>query len=211
MWYNLKFKTILDNPIIFKDWEKRTVDFLDEHKNIKKVWLVNNVRKTGATTFAKLLLYFRPPCDGSFFISNNLDWSKAECKHKPIEFSTNQTITKDGEWHRISNFLTPVTLFGLEKEIEKRDRYNNMFNELIDNSNNLVHYKNYECIYDNEFDEVKYGILCFKHFKFFIINVSPKDLEKARPFIEADKDKEDILIVEINETLYPEWWEKYNK
>lgn len=211
MWYNFKFRTLTNESIIFKDWEKKTVEFLDEHKNIKKVWLVNNIRKTGATTFAKLLTFFRPPCNGSFFISNNLDWSKAECKNRPIEFSANQTITKDGKWHRISNFLTPVTLFGLEKEIEKRDRCNNIFNELINNSNNLVDYQDYECIYDNEFDEVKYATLCTYHFKFFIINVSPKDLEKAKPFIEADKDKEDVLIVEINETLYPEWWEKYKK
>ncbi len=202
MWYNLKFRDFVNNPIIFKDWEKKTVDFLDEHKNIKKVWLVNNVRKTGGTTFAKLLLYFRPQCSGSFFISNNLDWSKAICKHKPIEFEQYKEINKDGEWHRISNFLTPVTLFGLEKEIEKRDNYNNLIDVLIDN-NDPVDHQDYECIYDNEFKAETYKTLCSYDFDFFIVNVSPKDLEKARPFIEADKDNEDVLIVEINETLYP--------
>lgn len=202
MWYNLKFRSFIDNSIIFKDWEKETVDFLDEHKNIKKVWLVNNVRKTGATTFAKLLLYFRPPCAGSFFISNNLDWSKAECKHRLIEFSTNQTITKDGEWHRISNFLTPVTLFGLEKEIEEKKELNDCINFLKDITSSTK--LELECIYDREFKVETYKTLCSYDFDFFIVNVSPKDLEKARPFIEADKDNEDVLIVEINETLYHE-------
>lgn len=193
MWYNLKFRDFIDNPIIFKDWEKETVDFLDEHKNIKKVWLVNNIRKTGATTFAKLLMFFRPQCDGSFFISHNLDWSNVICKHKPIEFEQYKEVNKDGEWHRISNFLTPVTLFGLEKEIEGKDRHD------------------CECIYDNEFKVETYKTLCSYDFDFFIVNVSLKDLEKARPFIEADKDKEDVLIVDIDETIYPEWLENMKK
>lgn len=202
MWYDLKFRTLTQEPIIFKDWEKKTVDFLDEHKNIKKVWLVNNVRKTGATTFAKLLLYFRPSCDGSFFISNNLDWSKAVCKNKPIEFSTNQPISKDGEWHRISNFLTPVTLFGLEKEVEKIKELKGPINIIKDT--NPLSKLHLECIYEREFKLETYKTLCSYDFDFFIVNVSPKDLEKARPFIEEDKNKEDVLIVEINEPLYSE-------
>lgn len=189
MWYDLKFRKTTNEPIIFKDWQKTAIDFL-MNVRIKKVWLVNNVRHTGATTFAKLLLYFRPPCDGSFFISNNLDWSKSECKHKPpIEFSANQTISKDGEWHTIGNFLKPVTLFGLENEIERIKGIN---------SSEKLHL---ECIYDREFKVETYKTLCSYDFDFFIVNVSPKDLEKARPFIEADKDKEDVLIVEISETL----------
>lgn len=201
MWYNLNFRTIFNEPIIFKDWEKKTVDFLDAHKNIKKVWLVNNIRKTGATTFAKLLLYFRPPCDRSFFMSNNLFWSKGECKHRQIEFSTNQPITKDGEWHEIRNFLTPVTLFGLEKEVEKVKENKNLINILMD-LDPLPEPELYlECIYEREFKLETYKTLCSYDFDFFIVNVSPKDLEKARPFIEEDKNKEDVLIVEINETL----------
>ena len=199
MWYNLKFRTSTNEPIIFKDWQKTAIDFL-MNVRIKKVWLVNNVRHTGATTFAKLLLYFRPPCDGSFFISNNLDWSKLECKHRPpIEFLTNQTITKDGEWHKIENFIKPVTLFGLEKEIERLKDLNDSINFITDSdSSEKLHL---ECIYDNEFKVETYKTLCSYDFDFFIVNVSPKDLEKARPFIEADKDKEDVLIIEIDETL----------
>ena len=204
MWYNLKFKDFIDKPIIFKDWEKKTVDFLDEHKNIKKVWLVNNARKTGATTFAKLLLYFRPACDGSFFISNNLNWGKAVCKNKIIKFSTNQIITKEGEWHRISNFLTPVTLFGLEKEVEKIKETNNFLNSFTDSDSKHLEKLHLECIYDNEFKTETYKTLDSYDFDLFIVNISPKDLGKARPFIEADKDKEDVLIVEINECLLPE-------
>ena len=200
MWYDFKFRTLTNEPIIFKDWEKKTVDFLDEHKNIKKVWLVNNIRKTGATTFAKLLMYFRPPVARTFVISNNLDWSKAECKNRPIEFSTNQTITKEGEWHRISNFLTPVTLFGLEKEINETTEVIEKLNAISGTDKS----GEFECLYDREFNIEKYKTLCSYDFDFFIINVSPKDLEKARPFIEADKDKEDVLIVEINESLCPE-------
>lgn len=213
MWYNLKFRDFVYNPIIFKDWEKKTVDFLDEHKNIKKVWLVNNVRKTGGTTFAKLLLYFRPQCNGSFFISNNLDWSKAICKQKPIEFEQYKEVNKDGEWHRISNFLTPVTLFGLEKEIKETKECKDFLNSFGNSDSDSKHLEklHLECIYDQEFKVETYKTLCSYDFDFFIVNVSSKDLEKARPFIEADKDKEDVLIVEINETLYPEWLEEHNK
>lgn len=211
MWYNLNFRSISDDPIVFTDWEKKTVDFLDEHMNVKKVWLVNNIRKTGTTTFSKLLLYFRPPCDGSFFISNNLDWSKAVCKNKPIEFSTNQLITKEGEWHRISNFFTPVTLFGLEKEVEKIKENKNLINILTDSELLSEPELHLECIYEREFKLETYKTLCSYNFDFFIVNVSPKDLEKARPFIEEDKNKEDVLIVEINEPLKPELMEEYKK
>ena len=199
--YELKFRFDY-RPINFTDWEKRTVDFLDEHKNIKKVWLVNNQRKTGATYFAKLLLYFRKPCSKTFCISYNLHWSKTIDKQMPIEFYLN-VENKEGEYYKVSNFFTPVTLFGLEKEIES-DKKLDLFYEQFNNKNENK--REYECLYDCEFNIEKYKILCSYNFNFFIINVSPKDLEKARPFIEADKDKEDVLIVNIENTFLPEYY-----
>ena len=62
MWYNLKFRNDSWQQINFTDWQKETVDMLNENKNIKKVWLVNNQRRTGSSYFAKLLMFFRPPC-----------------------------------------------------------------------------------------------------------------------------------------------------
>ena len=205
MWYNLTFIDVFRNEIYFTEWQKKTVDYLNDHKNIKKVWLVNNIRHTGATTFAKLLLYFRPICDGSFFISNNLLNSKSECRNKLISFLQDKQMNKEGEYHTIKNFLQPVTLFGLEKAVEKRKEFNNLLEKYnpVEDTNSLSKC-NFECIYDNDFKVENYKTLCSYDFDFFIVNVSKKDLEKARPFIEADKDKEDVLIVEIDETLYPE-------
>ena len=59
MWYDdLKIRNVEGKTINFTDWQKQTIDTLDEHKNIKKVWLVNKQRKTGATYFF-LLLFLR--------------------------------------------------------------------------------------------------------------------------------------------------------
>ena len=199
--YELKIRKYSgDEPINFTDWEKKTVDFLDEHKNIKKVWLVNNQRKTGATYFAKLLLYFRKPCSQTFCISHNLDWSKCIAKQMPIEFYLNAE-NKEGEFHKATNFLTPVTLFGLEKEVENSKKYYEFLNSLAECNSKTSLTPSFECLYDGEFDETKYNVLCSYNFNFFVINVSPKDLEKTRPFIEADKDKEDVLIVNIENSL----------
>ena len=205
MWYNLTFIDVFRNEIDFTEWQKKTVDYLDVHKNIKKVWLVNNIRKTGSTTFAKLLLYFRPICDGSFFISNNLYYSKSVCRNKLISYIKDIQMNKEGEYHTISNFLQPVTLFGLEKVVEKRKEFKNLLAKytLAEDTNDLSKC-NFECIYDNDFKVETYKTLCSYDFDFFIVNVSKRDLEKARPFIEADKDKEDVLIVEIDESLYQE-------
>ena len=189
MWYDdLKIRNIEGKTINFTDWQKQTIDTLNEHKNIKKVWLVNKQRKTGATYFSKLLLFFRPPRTDTFVISNNLDWSKCINKQMPIEF-LNPHTTKDGEWYKASNFLTPVTLYGLEKEIIKNSRPS--------------YTPSFECLYERDFNIKTYDTLCSYNFDFFIINVSPKDLEAARPFIEADKDKEDVLIVNIEDQLLP--------
>ena len=211
MWYDdLKIRNIDGKTINFTDWQKKTIDTLNEHKNIKKVWLVNKQRKTGATYFSKLLLYFRPPCTDTFVISNNLDWSKDINNQMPIEF-LNPHTTKDGEWYKASNFLTPVTLHGLEKEINKiqghSDNYE-MLSILIELSSeqrySLPSYTpSFECLYERDFNIETYNVLCSYDFNFFIINVSPKDLEAARPFIEADKGKEDVLIVNIEDQLLP--------
>ena len=192
MWYDdLKIRNVEGKTINFTDWQKQTIDTLNEHKNIKKVWLVNKQRKTGATYFSKLLLFFRPPRTDTFVISNNLDWSKDINKQMPIEF-LNPHTTKDGEWYKASNFLTPVTLYGLEKEINKIQGHS------------LPSCKpSFECLYERDFNIKTYNVLCSYDFDFFIINVSPKDLEAARPFIEADKDKEDVLIVNIEDQLLP--------
>ena len=192
MWYDdLKIRNVEGKTINFTDWQKQTIDTLNEHKNIKKVWLVNKQRKTGATYFSKLLLFFRPPRTDTFVISNNLDWSKDINKQMPIEF-LNPHTTKDGEWYKASNFLTPVTLHGLEKEINKIQGHS------------LPSCKpSFECLYERDFNIKTYNVLCSYDFDFFIINVSPKDLEAARPFIEADKDKEDVLIVNIEDQLLP--------
>lgn len=211
MWYDdLKIRNVEGKTINFTDWQKQTIDTLDEHKNIKKVWLVNKQRKTGATYFAKLLMFFRPPCTDKFVISNNLDWSKDINKQMPIEF-LNPHTTKDGEYYRASNFLTPVTLHGLEKEINKIKEYSDnyeMVSVLIELCSEQMHSlsshkPSFECLYDRDFNINTYKKLCSYDFDFFIINVSPKDLEKARPFIEADKDKEDVLIVNIEDQLLP--------
>lgn len=194
--YELKFSNYSDESINFTDWEKKTVDFLEEHKNIKKVWLVNNQRKTGATYFAKLLLYFRNPCSQTFCISHNLYWSKHIARQIPIMFYLN-VENKEGELHKASNFMTPVSLFGLEKEIENSKE----LDEFLSSFSKTLPERTYECLYDGEFDVKKYKILCSYNFNFFVINVRSKDLEKARPFIEADKDKEDVLIVNIETPL----------
>ena len=203
MWYDdLKIRNIDGKTINFTDWQKQTIDTLNEHKNIKKVWLVNKQRKTGATYFSKLLLFFRPPRTDTFVISNNLDWSKCINKQMPIEF-LNPHTTKDGEWYKASNFLTPVTLYGLEKEIVKnKERLENLadIKEFYFGSR-PSYTPSFECLYERDFNIKTYNILCSYNFDFFIINVSPKDLEAARPFIEADKDKEDVLIVNIEDQL----------
>ena len=205
MWYDdLKIRNVDGKTINFTDWQKQTIDTLNEHKNIKKVWLVNKQRKTGATYFSKLLLFFRPPCTDTFVITNNLDWSKCINKQMPIEF-LNPHTTKDGEWYKASNFLTPVTLYGLENEINKNK-------ERLENLSDIKEFyfgsrpsytTSFECLYERDFNIKTYNKLCSYDFDFFIINVSPKDLEAARPFIEADKDKEDVLIVNIEDQLLP--------
>lgn len=208
MWYNLKFKNGWGATINFTDWQKETIDTLNEHKNIKKAWLVNKQRKTGATYFAKLLMFFRPPCTNTFVISHNLYWSKYINRNP--NFSINFLIypynTKNGECCKASDFLTPVTLFGLEKEIKKNKESNETLQRLVGSSWSAP---SFECLYDCEFNVDKYKKLCSYDFDFFIINVSPKYLEMAKPFIEADKNKEDVLIVNIENTLFPEIYEQY--
>ena len=221
--YNLKIKNGQDDIINFTDWQKETVDTLNEHKNIKKVWLVSHQRKTGATYFAKLLMYFRPPCTSTYVISNHLHWSKCVSKIDP-NFDIKilmPHISKDGEYYKVSNFLTPVTLLGLEKEViyhfhglsmykkeelyyKEYNRDGELFNSFGEYLSSLNCPLSFECLYDRDFDVKTYNKLCSYDFNFFIINVSPKDLEKARPFIEADKDKEDVLIVNIENTMFPE-------
>lgn len=228
--YNLKIKNGHDDVINFTDWQKETVDTLNEHKNIKKVWLVSHQRLTGATYFAKLLMYFRPPCTGTFVISNHLHWSKIISKGLP-RFDIKilmPHISKDGEYYKASNFLTPVTLLGLEKEVighwssmnddfhgssmnKKEELYykeykrdGELFNSFGEYLSSLSCPLSYECLYDRDFDVKTYNELCSYNFNFFIINVSQKDLEKTKPFIEADKDKEDVLIVNIENTMFPE-------
>ena len=118
----------------------------------------------------------------------------------PIEFYLNAE-NKEGEFHKATNFLTPVTLFGLEKEVESTKELNKFLNNLAECNSKASLTPSFECLYDNEFDEAKYTVLCSYDFNLFVINVSPKYLEKARPFIEADKDKEDVLIVNIETPL----------
>lgn len=168
------------NKLNLYDWEVEVLNDLEKRQNIKKIWLVQNTRKTGATYFSKLILYFRPANDGTFVISHNLHWSKGISRNMPITFKYLNAPNS----LNASNFLTPVTLFSLEEEINK----NNDFNAL---SPNKAHY---ECLYDGEFNVEKYMVLCSYDFDLLIINVSPKDLEKALPFIEQDKDKEDVYI-----------------
>jgi len=169
------------NELNLYDWE---VDVLNDLENpkYKKIWLVQNTRKTGATYFSKLMLYFRPANDGTFVISHNLYWSKGISRNMPITFK----YLKSPNSLNASNFLTPVTLFSLEEEINK----NNDFKASLGLSDKA----HYECLYDGEFDVLKYKVLCSYDFDLLIINVSPKDLEKALPFIEQDKDKEDVYI-----------------
>ena len=204
MWYDdIKIRNVDGKTINFTDWQKQTIDTLNEHKNIKKVWLVNKQRKTGATYFSKLLLFFRPPCTDTFVISNNLDWSKCINKQMPIELFLKPHTTKEGEYYKVSNFLTPVTLYGLEKEIDKnKERLEDLADLKESLSGSRPSYiPSFECLYERDFNILTYNILCSYDFDFFIINVSPKDLEKAGPFIEADKDKEDVLIVNIEDQL----------
>ena len=192
MWYNLKFRNNIGQPINFTDWQKETVDILNENKNIKKVWLVNNQRRTGSSYFAKLLMFFRPPCTDTFIISNNISRSKNFAYNNHIygiEFYIEDLrFTKCSEWYKASNFLTPVTLFSLKEEIDEYKIYNKT--------------TSFECLYDNDFNVNTYDTLCSYDFDFFIINVSAKDFYKAIPFIEEDKDREDTLIVNIENTLF---------
>lgn len=214
MWYKkLKIKNGRGQTINFTDWQKETVDTLDEHKNIKKVWLVNNQRKTGATYFAKLLMYFRPPCTSTFVISDNLRWSNTIAKYDGIYgIFFNSLInlkTKDVEYYKASRFLTPVTLCEIEKEIKKDKQHEELWESIVKefSLDDATYQPSYECLYDTNdpynlnFNIKTYNYLLSYNFDFFIINVSPKDLEKARPFIEADKGKEDVLIVNIENSL----------
>ena len=179
-WYNLKFKNGEGRTINFTDWtdwQKETIDTLNEHKNIKKVWLVNKQRKTGATYFAKLLMFFRPPCTNTFVISHNLFWSKAINRSPTfsINFLVSPCKTKNGEYYKASNFLTPVTLFGLEKEIEKSKETNEMLKILLEPfecSGPLN--TSFECLYDAGFNVKTYKKLCSYDFDFFIVNVRRK-------------------------------------
>jgi len=175
----VKLLDVNGNDLNLYDWE---VDVLNDLENpkYKKIWLVQNTRKTGATYFSKLILYFRPANDGTFVISHNLHWSKNISRNMPITFK----YLKSPNSLNASDFLTPVTLFSLEEEINK----NNDFKAL---SPNKAHY---DCLYDGEFNVLKYTVLCSYNFDLLIINVSPKDLEKALPFIEQDKDREDVYI-----------------
>ena len=177
----VKLLDVNGNDLNLYDWE---VDVLNDLENpkYKKIWLVQNTRKTGVTYFSKLILYFRPANDGTFVISHNLHWSKGISKNMPITFK----YLKSPNSLNASNFLTPVTLFSLEEEINK----NNDFKALYGLSDKA----HYDCLYDGEFNVEKYKVLCSYNFDLLIINVSPKDLEKALPFIEQDKDKEDVYI-----------------
>lgn len=160
------------------NWEVEVLNDLEKRQNIKKIWFVHNTRKIGTTYFSKLLLFFRPPCDRTFVISHNLYHSKYISRQMPIKFPMINS-TKDPDVFTSSNFLTPVTLFSLEQEINKIDDYNKA---------------HFECLYDGVFNVEKYNALCSYDFDLLIISISSKDLEKALPFIEQDKDKEDVYI-----------------
>ena len=159
------------------DWEKDVIRKSLDGTKIKKVWIVSN-RKCGATALCKLLHWYRPETKDTYVCSNNLEWSKA-IKKMPIHLTSG--YIKDCDEPFGIKWMKPMTIMKIDEDVQIK-------------RNNKEEYDG-SCMYDGIFNPETYTVLNTYNWEFFTISVNIKDLDKIKPYIEADKGRDDVIVI----------------
>jgi len=186
------------HKITLTDWEKDIIKSVFDNDKINKVWIVHN-RKVGATTLCKLLHWFYVSSD-TYICSHNLFWSNYI--KKQMFFNLSNTFLKHDDKDRLGiNGFIPMTANGIVHDLNKKlDNYNGLLvNLLYDKHEPITIDKepsDLGCMYDGTFNEKTYNILNSYEWKLFTISVNIRDYDKIKPYIDADRNKENVIILE---------------
>lgn len=185
------------HKITLTDWEKDIIKSVFDNDKINKVWIVHN-RKVGATTLCKLLHWLYVTGD-TYICSFNLFWSNYIKKQMYIDLNNTSLKYNDGHRLGIHGFI-PITTKSLEHDINnKLDIENALIALGYDKKEPTTIDKKTSdlgCMYDGTFNEKTYNILNSYEWKLFTISVNIRDYDKIKPYIDADRNKENVIILE---------------
>lgn len=196
-----------NTKITLSDWQKEIMMKVFDGTKIKKVWLVTNF-KVGATTFCKLLHWLRTETHTTYVCGHNLQWSN-HIKRIPI-FIKPMVDKKDEDKIYGRDFMIPMTYKNIVKDvIENRKRFEETKGDVMTEIIERIQ-KKYDgsCMYDGDFNENAYKELNKFDWGLFTLSFLTKDYEKIKPYIEADKGRDDVIIL-VNDNL-PLWNENKN-
>lgn len=191
-----------NTKITLSDWQKDIMLKALDGTKIKKIWLVTN-RKVGATTLCKLIHWLRTETRTTYVCSHNLQWSNY-IKRIPI-FVKTMVNKKDEDKIYGRDWMIPMTYNNIINDIKKNRK---MFEETKDDImleiiEHIQGKYDGSCMYDGEFNENTY--LSLKSYNWGLITLSfhTRDYEKVKPYIEADKGRDDVIIL-VDDNL-PLW------
>lgn len=177
--------------ITLNDWQKSIAERALDGTKINKIWIVHN-RHVGATYFCKLLHWLRPDMHSTYICSHNLYWSKYISKQMCIRVTdfckTNVVLGV--------NWCKPMTIKKICKDVEE-------YHQMVEGIHHLKygiskpyipHNSELGCLYDGEFNPKTYSVLNSFNFGLLTISIHTDDLELAEPYIEADKNKDNVII-----------------
>lgn len=196
-----------NTKITLYDWQKDIMLKALDGTKIKKIWLVTN-RKVGATTLCKLIHWLRTETRTTYVCSHNLQWSNY-IKRIPI-FVKTMVDREDEKMSMRSWWMIPMTYKNIANEVkENRKKFEETKGDIMPEIMNRVE-EIYDgsCMYDGEFNEDTY--LSLKPYNWGLITLSfhTRDYEKVKPYIEADKGRDDVIIL-VDDNL-PLWNENKN-
>ena len=196
-----------NTKITLSDWQKDIMLKALDGTKIKKIWLVTN-RKVGATTLCKLIHWLRTETRTTYVCSHNLQWSNY-IKRIPI-FVKTMVDREDEKMSMRSWWMIPMTYKNIANEVkENRKKFEETKGDIMPEIMNRVE-EIYDgsCMYDGEFNEDTY--LSLKPYDWGLITLSfhTRDYEKVKPYIEADKGRDDVIIL-VDDKL-PLWNENKN-
>ena len=181
------------------DWEKNIIKKTLGDNKIKKIWILTK-RKSGATSFCHWLHWLRTEEEETYLISHNNRRAEYIKRSSVIRlkniFYKNNYIQQFGiSW---LNIISPRSIkLGLldERENLKQVLHEQLLGLSDDNAKN-VEKQTYHFWYDsNKFDKEVYTKLNTYNYTFFTINLPYEEYENAKEFIEADRNREDTIIL----------------
>jgi hypothetical protein len=196
-----------NTKITLSDWQKDIMLKALDGTKIKKIWLVTN-RKVGATTLCKLIHWLRTETRTTYVCSHNLQWSNC-IKRIPI-FVKTMVDREDEKMSMRSWWMIPMTYKNIINDVKKNrkkfeETKSNIMPEIM---NRVEEIYDGSCMYDGEFNKDTY--LSLKPYDWGLITLSfhTRDYEKVKPYIEADKVRDDVIIL-VDDKL-PLWNENKN-